>query len=139
MAEGHSMLWLRTQERRGRRVSCAELMERPATLCSVCWPSGGDDDRRHRNWLARRAGSPTDASIRDLPVYYMRGCRAGRAAGDVNRPTLDAQQLNNGAAQLVVQFIMYGRVRSNGCELQRDIRYDTAPPPPPPLPATPLR
>jgi len=31
--------------RRGRRVSCAELMKQPVTLC---WSSGGDDYRRHR-------------------------------------------------------------------------------------------
>jgi len=36
---------LHALERCGRRVSCAKLMERPATLC---WPSGGDNDRRHR-------------------------------------------------------------------------------------------
>ena len=42
LAEGRSMLWSQPQERRGRQVSCAELVERPVILC---WPSALCQDR----------------------------------------------------------------------------------------------
>ena len=59
MAKGRCMLWPQPRERRSRRVSCAELMERPATLR---WPSRGDDDRRHR-WHGVDQPNDTDIII----------------------------------------------------------------------------
>jgi len=81
-----------------------------------CWAEkvGGEQDRHDGGDLPSTA-----ALLGEWPSANW------AASDDANRATVDNNRTMNVAYTSQSQFIMCGRVRSNGCELQRDIRYGT--------------
>jgi len=100
------------------------------TLRDVSWmaqQTGSTD--LHDDALLSRSGRPLQQCE---ATDHCRRHQPGRAATTlIERHSPTIEQWASYMRRVQSQFIMYARVRSNGCELQRDIRYGTAP-----LPAT---